>query len=64
MAINPNTGALYTGHTDDISRHTHEHRHGPLSGSGRDHGCNKLVWHAEFGSRAAAPIIPRVKLLS
>jgi len=54
MVMNPTTGALYIGHTDDISRRAHEHRHGLLPGWSRDHACKKLVWYAEFESRDAA----------
>ena len=54
MVMNPVTGALYIGQTDDISRRAHEHRHGLLPGWSRDHGCKKLVWYADFESRDAA----------
>lgn len=59
IVANLKTGALYTGHTDDIVRRAGEHRLGLKSRWAGQQGCRTLVWYSEFPSRDEARVRER-----
>ncbi len=59
ITTNLRNGTLYTGHTDDRARRTHQHKTGHFPGFSRNHGCKYLVWYEEHETRDAAFIRER-----
>ena len=47
-------GALYTGHTDNLSQRVAEHKDGRYKGWAWDHACRYLVWYEAFKTRDEA----------
>jgi len=47
-------GTIYIGMTDDLARRVFEHKTKTLPGFTARYGCDKLVWHEQFGSRDEA----------
>jgi putative endonuclease len=54
IMTNMRNGTLYIGHTDDLIRRVWQHKHGEIPGFTSKYGCYRLVWFAEFETRADA----------
>ena len=54
MVTNRPGGVLYTGHTDDLVRRTHEHRKKMRKGFASTYNCSRLVWYEMHETRESA----------
>jgi putative endonuclease len=54
IVANHRNGVIYTGHTDNLGRRTHEHASGLMPGFSRDDGCRTLVWAEWHETRESA----------
>ncbi|MEZ5947036.1 MAG: GIY-YIG nuclease family protein [Hyphomonas sp.] len=54
LLANRKNGAIYCGHTDDISRRVWQHREGKGAAHTRRHEIKRLVWYELHDTRDSA----------